>query len=204
MKLVQIKLLFVLSVLLIQSQNVKGQISSHLASDSLVNSLRQFIEKVEVDSVFRRNHYLLFDEYDYFASINSLELADEIIDKLSRITPHFGQKQLAEITFVRCYDWTEAIDKWFITLIDKEDNHHIYFYETGMNKPDRFGVRKGRDYFYRLANNLFSNMKCGDKNEDYIVTGRIVEGKFTAYFSSQLYHRMDIVFFNDLLEAVSN
>lgn len=204
MKLVRIKLWFFLAILFIQSQNIKGQVSSSFASDSLVSSLKEFIEKVKTDSVFRSNHYLLFDEYDYFASINSLELADEISDKLSRINFPFGKNQLAEITFVKCYDWTEAIDKWFITLIDKEDNHYIYFHETGMEKPDRIGVKKGRDYFYRLANNLFNNVKCEDKNEDYIVTGRIVEGKFTAYFSSQLYHSMDIVFFHDLLELVSN
>ncbi len=196
--------MFVLSILLIQSQNIKCQIYLHFESDSLVNSLGQFIEKIEVDSIFRRNHYLLSDKYDYFASINSLELANEIIDKLARINPPFGQNQLAGITFVRCYDWTEAIDKWFITLIDKEDNHHIYFFETGMKKPEWFGVRKGRDYFYRLANNLFSKNRCEGKNEDFIITGRIIGSKFTAYFSSQLYHRMDIVFFNDLLKLVSN
>lgn len=204
MKLVQIKLLVVLSVLLTHSFNAKSQTSWYFVEDSLLNSLKVLIESIDADSVYKEKHYLPFDGYDYFASINSLKLAHEVNDVISRINVPFKEDQLVEITFVKCYDWTEANDKWFITLVDNAGNHHIYFYETGMKKPDKYGVRKGGDYFYRLANNLFSNGKCEDKNEDYVITGKIIESKFVAFFSSQTYHRMDIIFFNDLLRVISD
>lgn len=158
------------------------------------------------NEAYKEAHFLVSDDYDYFASINSPRFAYEVIDVLTKIGLPFEPNQMSEITFVKCYEWTEANSTWFITLIDTNSNHYIYFYEanTGMDNPKMYGIKKGKDYFYSLAENLFNNSGCKDKNEDYIVTGRIIKSRFVCYFSSQTYHSKDIVFFNDLLKAISD
>lgn len=204
MRIIQIKLLVIISILLMQPRIARGQTSLHLANDTLTSSLKQLIKGIDSDKVYKETHYLFSGEYDYFTSINSVEFAHEVNSIISKIDLPFEENQLAETTFIKCYNWTEANDKWFITLIDKADNHYIYFYETGMKKPDKYGAKKGEDYFYRLVDNLFRNVRCEDKNEDYVITGKIIGNEFISYFSSQAYHRMDIVFFNDLLKIISD
>lgn len=204
MKKIQIRLSVLASILLMYTSIVKGQTSLHLAKDSLVSSLKERIEELRADKFYKNNHFLLSDQYDYFSSINSLRFVNEINSVMSQIDLPVEQNQLVEISFVQCYDWTEARETWFITLIDKSGNHHIYFYETGMEKPHKYGVKQGGDYFYRLAENLFGTVRCEEKNEDYIVFGKLAGSRFISYFSSQLYHGMDIVFFYELLEILSN
>ena len=206
MKLITIRFFVIVSIQLTLSLILKAQTPLLLNKDSLVGSLNVFLEDMDSNKIIKEVHFLLGYEFDYYHSINSPRFAYEVKNVLAKINLPFEHSQLVEITFAECYDWTEAFSTWFITLIDKADNHFIYFYEDnlGINNIKMYAVKKGEDYFYRLAENLYRNGGCKEKNEDYIITGKIVNGKFVSYFSSQAYHRMDIVFFNDLLKALSD
>ncbi|HMR68468.1 MAG TPA: hypothetical protein PKE64_31040 [Anaerolineae bacterium] len=164
------------------------------------------LENINSTEEYRKMHFIVDGGYDYFTSINSPEFVYEISTALEKIQPPFNQEEMAEITFVKCYDWTEANSQWFITLTDRSKNHYIYFFETGvgMERPVISGIKQDKDYFYRLAENLYRSGGCKDKNEDYITIGKIIGSKFVSYFSSQTYHRMDMIIFNDLLDAIAN
>jgi hypothetical protein len=187
------------------SLTIAGQSPLPLNKDSLKSSFKIFLEDMNSNTVGKEFHFLKNEGFDYFNSINSSDFLCDLSKVLKKIELPFEQKQMAEITFVKLYDWTEANSTWFITLVDSLGDHYIYLYEfnTGMEKPYMCGVER-MDFFYRLAENLYQVRRCEEMNEDYIITGRIIGSKFTSYFSSQTYHRMDIVFFNDLLKALSN
>lgn len=176
-----------------------------LDNDSLTSSLKTFLEMMDSNAVFKETHFLMNEKYDYYHSINSLDIVYEINGALKEIDLPFNHEELAEMTFVKCYNWTEVYDSWYITLVDKSGNHYIYHNPAiGLHHIKPYGVAKKVDYFYRLASNLYKSNRCGGKTEDYIVIGRIIDNKFVSFFSSQSYHTLDIVFFNDLLEIISN
>lgn len=206
MKLSNMRLLVVVSVQLAFWLTLKAQAPVSLDLDSLSRSLDALLAEMDSDQIYKDVHFLSRDDYDYYRSINTPRFANEVKGVLARIDLPFERGQLAEITFVECYDWTEAYSTWFITLIDNSGNHFIYFYENnaGTEHIKLRAIKKGEDYFYRLVENLYGNGGCKEKNEDYIISGKIVGNRVVSYFSSQAYHRMDIVIFSDLLKAISN
>ena len=143
------------------------QSSLSLNKDSLSSSFKVLLETIEANAAYKEVHFLKVDEFDYFNSINSSHFVNDISKVLTKVELPFESKQIAEITFVKLYDWTEANSTWFITLIDKTENHYIYLYEgnTGMEKAHLYGIKQEIDFFYRLAENLYQSGECKEKNE---------------------------------------
>lgn len=196
----------VLFLFLLSFLEINGQVSISTNNDTLVNSLKSLIAELNLNDAHRTGHYLVSQDYNYYRSINSLDLVVEVRKVLSKISLPFEECHLNKISLVKCYDWTEAYSTWFITIIDKFGNHYIYFYENnkGIDKIKLYAESKERDYFHRLGKNLYKNKGCKQMNEDFIVMCEIVDEKFISYFSSQNYTGMDLIIFNDLLSGLSN
>jgi len=192
--LIILKVLFLL--------DLEGQSSLSLNNDSLVNSLEAILKKI--NPAIKERNFIIDGSYDYYNSINSSEIAYELNSALSKIKPPIKEDQIAEITFVKCHNWEEAYGTWYITVVGENGDHYIYFYvdNKGINQIELYTVKQGKNYFDDLASNLMFNSRCSEKNEDYLAIGKLAKGRFVSYHSTQIFHQMDMLFFNDMLQAL--
>ncbi len=178
---------------------LKSQHTSIFDKDLLISSFEKIDYYSKLNQKERESNFL---SNSHFQSIASRAFVLELYEVLNKIELP-NTKQFGIISVVLLYDSTESVKTWMITLFDQKGFSYYYLYNdnAGLDRIKHLAsLYTERDFLGTLAINL--TKVSSEKNEDYVVTSKIRNGKFVSFFASQLLTINDVVFFTNMLDLI--